>query len=879
MDDDDYEFEYDTRSKRKHPEESSDESEDDGYFETYDDDIRETIINHVLYQLTEDQRKGLSKKIRRGVNEGVSLCRDLVGESMGTLLREGPTRNMWKLGLGPGDIEKYSKELKRLRTSQECEVVTIKRILEANVVDDQKQTLLSLYDILQTLEPHSVEYLTISKKMNNIIDASAKVNSEIAQRIAKQEEDLKKLIGTEVSLRTRILSAEIDDARKAAIYEKYQLLQKTPEDSVTAASLQEWIEEALKTPFTKIKPNLFDTKSPGTTLLKLKQGFQEHLSEMDNVLEPLLSVFNNRMNQPDGKSFVIGLLGSPGVGKCLGVDTPILMYDGSIKRVQHIITGDLLMGDDSTPRTVQSTTSGWETMYKIHQGYGENYRVNESHILSLKLTVPPFITCNEEFGCYEVSWFSETGECREIVPFGSETDLPALGDIVDIPVTEYLQRSDEWRNAYKGYKVPVEYPHEYVKIDPYSYGLWLSGQNKVDLEVDNTNIPKRYLVNSRKVRLALLAGLIDGKGVKIRPGCFEIVESTTLIADIQELATSLGFRSELRPAYNWDGTNKQSTDVHLLISNAYGLDLKRFESDHRDFSDGDVIELCYDIEVVKEPVDEYYGFQIDGNHRFILGDYTVTHNTAVGQVIANVWDLPFQQISLGGVLDASILDGQHAGWVGSNPGRFAKALQEMGVINGVLFLDEIDKLGETSHGLQVQYSLLHSTDPVQNSHFQDHYLGSKLPLDLSKCLIICALNRTVGLDPALLNRMNIIKIPDYTPEQKTKIMIKHLFPKALQNAGLTMDDITLPESSCLGIQKVVEQANGKEGGVRGVKAAIHTIVDKLSLLLHTTESEREQLKLSFNIKMEKRPLVITQLVIEELYKTPKVEKLDNGMYS
>jgi len=252
--------------------------------------------------------------------------------------------------------------------------------------------------------------------------------------------------------------------------------------------------------------------------------------------------------------------------------------------------------------------------------------------------------------------------------------------------------------------------------------------------------------------------------------------------------------------------------------------------------------------------------------------------THVGQVISEVWNLPFHQISLGGIMDSSILDGQHPSWLGSSPGRFAKAMQEMGYINGVIFLDEIDKLGESTKGLQVQYSLLHSMDPTQNNHYTDNYLGSNLPLDLSKCLIICALNKTEGLDPALLNRMNIINVPDYTEKQKTSIMLKHLFPLALKNAGLTVQDIYLPEETCSSIQDAVEQNNGKEGGVRGVKMCLQIIVDKLSLLLNTTIEEQTELKLSFKVNVSSKPIVITTQIIKELYKTNEKKPVWENMY-
>lgn len=530
-------------------EEDEDESDDDPeYFEKDTEKIRETIIQHVGDLLKPAQRKALLPTVRKGVTKAVELLDEMVAEHWDPLVEEKPTMNLWKLGLGPKNIKKYNALIKDLRKRDKP--VTIQQILDAPLNRELKRKLLSLFDMLQTHSPYSEEYQEITKEIKAILTVAEK-------RDKFNVDNLQKIIGCEKSLIDRILEAQLDDKRKAVIYEKFLQLQKTPSDSTSAASIEEWIEEALKTPFTKVQPSALNTNTPGECLLKLKQGFQSRLAEMDTILEPLLTIFNNRLNNPSAKGAVIGLLGSPGTGK-----------------------------------------------------------------------------------------------------------------------------------------------------------------------------------------------------------------------------------------------------------------------------------------------------------------------TAVCQVIADVWGLPFQQISLGGVIDPSILDGSHNEWVGSTPGRLTRALQAMGVINGVILLDEIDKLGESERGLQVQYSLLHSIDPVQNHEFHDHYLGPRLPLDLSQCLFVCAMNRLEGLDPALLNRIHIIKIPDYTTGQKISILRKHLFPDALKQVNFTEKDIILTEEGCEAIIKSVEKHMGhKEGGVRTVKSCIKIIVDKLSLLLRVTPEERRALKLTFNVAVDQRPVRIDEAVVAELYKT------------
>ena len=102
------------------------------------------------------------------------------------------------------------------------------------------------------------------------------------------------------------------------------------------------------------------------------------------------------------------LMGPPGTGKCLAKDTPVIMFNGQIKKVQNIQIGECIMGDDSTPRFVLSLSSGKEMMYKIKQSLGDNYIVNESHILSLKMVQKPYYIKNDFF--YTLYWYDREGK-------------------------------------------------------------------------------------------------------------------------------------------------------------------------------------------------------------------------------------------------------------------------------------------------------------------------------------------------------------------------------------------------------------------------------------------------------------------------------------
>ena len=189
----------------------------------------------------------------------------------------------------------------------------------------------------------------------------------------------------------------------------------------------------------------------------------------------------NKLTSGFGNGELIIIAARPAMGKCLGKGTKILMYSGELKKVENIEVGELLMGDDSTPRKVLSLARGREKMYWIRQNKGVDYRVNESHILSLKKSR------NERKHKH--------------------------GDILNISVKEYLEKSDKFKSNYKGYKVAVEFEENEFEIEPYFLGLWLGDGKKADVRIasqdrelrklnliNNKHIPQNFLINSAKNR-------------------------------------------------------------------------------------------------------------------------------------------------------------------------------------------------------------------------------------------------------------------------------------------------------------------------------------------------------------------------------------------
>lgn len=272
-----------------------------------------------------------------------------------------------------------------------------------------------------------------------------------------------------------------------------------------------------------------------------------------------------------------------GEGKCLAKNTKILMFDGTIKYVQDVQIGDKIMGDDSTPRHVLSTCTGNETMFKVIPAKGDPYIVNESHILSLK---------------------------------------SANGDIVDISIKDYLKLPKKKTITLVGYRVPIMFPSQKIDLDPYVLG-YLFG-NKTNASFENDNIPHIYKCNSRDVRLHVLAGILDACGRYTHNAFHVEVQSEKLIDDVIYIARSLGFAAykhniQMKGKCFYTSITGQGIEripTKILQNKAIGNHAK------------DV--LLSRIKLEKQDVGEYYGFEIDGNRRFVLGDFTVTHNTVCG---------------------------------------------------------------------------------------------------------------------------------------------------------------------------------------------------------------------------------------------------------
>ena len=365
----------------------------------------------------------------------------------------------------------------------------------------------------------------------------------------------------------------------------------------------------------------------------------------NKAIEDIRAFFN-----AGGRSCI--LQAPTGAGKCLAPGTEIIMFSGEIKKVEDLKPGDLLMGVDSKPRKIKSTTSGFETMYKIIPTKGEPFMCNESHILSLKITP------------------DKKGQKHKIINIG---------------ILDFLSKSEYFKHRAKLWRTGVEFTKKKQHlIDPYVLGLWLgdgssccpsltgsdaeiitylhdwAAKNELSIRreilknnksdtfhfkskipgwhknklrealkelnlINNKHIPFNYKTGTREQRLKLLAGLLDTDGYYHNKG-FEI--STKFIAlrdDILFLARSLGFAAYSRMILV---KNKKYFVIYITGDlSIVPTKVKRKKAKPREQIRNPLV-TGFKIERLK--IGKYYGFELYGDDRlFLLKDFTVTHNTVI----------------------------------------------------------------------------------------------------------------------------------------------------------------------------------------------------------------------------------------------------------
>lgn len=497
-----------------------------------------------------------------------------------------------------------------------------------------------IYKAICTLfeKSHPIDLLTVTeelKKMGKLeIVGGPYQLVELTNRVASS---------ANIEFHARIIAQKF--IQRELIRTSTETIKSAYEDTIDVFDLLDSAEQNL---FNITEQNLSRGSLGMSTLVNMAVKQLEEMSGKEEGLTGVPTGFVNLDKLTSGwqPSDLIIIAARPGMGKCLAKGTKVLMYDGQLKKVEEVQTNNLLMGDDSMPRKVCSIARGREKMYWVHQQKGISYRVNESHILSLK---------------------------------------DHQNKVLNISVRDWLQKPDSFKTTYKGYKVAVEFDEKTTSLPPYFIGLWLGNKtNKTtslrlnsqnigeythtfvqqseylikpattaafwetinrdqgyslvqDLHhlqlIEQNHIPRRYLVNSTQKRLELLAGLIDANGQQNNTDSYQLnLQEEELAQQVKFLCDSLGFRTVLK-AQQLVCSSTHTTTKYFAI-NIYGnidcIPLKIQSKVTIAQKDWQVTPIL----VEEDGVDDYYGFTLDGNNLFLLEDMTVTHNTSFTMAVA-----------------------------------------------------------------------------------------------------------------------------------------------------------------------------------------------------------------------------------------------------
>jgi phage terminase large subunit len=365
--------------------------------------------------------------------------------------------------------------------------------------------------------------------------------------------------------------------------------------------------------------------------------------------------------------------GGRGSAKCLALGTQVIMADGSLRAVEDVHAGDLVMGPDSGARRVLFITSGTGQLYRVRQTSGIDYVVNDEHILSVKKSQSAKNDASPQ----------PNGRMRR--PNGR---YPGWPDVTNIGVQDYAQQSKRWRSHFRGYRAGlIHFDSQSTTVDPYFLGLWLGDGTARELQITNPDIeiiewieryatsvgarasvknirgsaaksigvvygagnksplwsqfldlglkynkhiPQHYIANSEHVRLRLLAGILDADAHCARNGYIIAQVNEALARQIKYLADTLGFRTSIFKRQTVCCNNGVKGVAWYVGINGdtwrIPCQVKRKQV-HREDVHKNKDFLLSMLSVEDAGIGEWAGFAVDGDHLFLLADGTVTHNS------------------------------------------------------------------------------------------------------------------------------------------------------------------------------------------------------------------------------------------------------------
>ncbi len=283
--------------------------------------------------------------------------------------------------------------------------------------------------------------------------------------------------------------------------------------------------------------------------------------------------------------------------------------------------------------------------------------------------------------------------------------------------------------------------------------------------------------------------------------------------------------SELKKLKNMSPMSAEATVVRNYLD--WMIDIPWFKKDKVDIDLNKALKILdedhYGLEKIKERITEFLAVQkrmdkIKGPILCLIGPPGVG-KTSLGKSIARATNRQFVRMSLGGVRDEAEIRGHRRTYIGSLPGKIIQLMKKAGTKNPLILLDEVDKVGNDYRG-DPSSALLEALDPEQNTTFNDHYL--EVDYDLSDVMFVTTAN-TLNILPPLLDRMEVIRIPGYTEDEKINIANKYLLPKQIKENGVKKEELELVD----GTIKEIIRSYTRESGVRNLEREISKVARKV----------------------------------------------------
>jgi ATP-dependent Lon protease len=249
--------------------------------------------------------------------------------------------------------------------------------------------------------------------------------------------------------------------------------------------------------------------------------------------------------------------------------------------------------------------------------------------------------------------------------------------------------------------------------------------------------------------------------------------------------------------------------------------------------------------------------------------------TKILRCLSEALGLPFHQINFGGMTDTSVITGHSETYVGSKPGKIVECLSNAGVMNGIIYLDEIDKISQ-SKSKEINGILTHLLDEEQNQDFQDNYL-SNIPIDLSKIFFVLSFNDESSVSDIVLDRMKIINISTPTMQEKLNITIEKLLPSLKEDFKFDTNNLVIDFDEDL-IFKLIKRVSREDEGVRRIKKELDTIFGEINTIYLSDTFNKSSLILTKNPITNKETITITQAFINHCIPDQSLNETFLSMY-